>query len=207
MKQKQRPRPRKRRQKLIAPVEEIILLKKGKITQTEGKVSRRYPYKFEAHFPDFKMVFTIDEIKGSTKLMGTSPSKHRLILIETGHNSIIHKLHGLNYKIPKYLEKYAKEMERLWSTLNGYCYKRLVAGKLDDEEIQEEWKKAQDTKQNFWLYYATDEEIVTACKDVFYESNVTQLVKQDVSIKFFLHFRHAAIDAIAAQKRQGIKEV
>lgn len=177
---------RKRRPKLIAPTDEIIVLSEGQIKHNPKNSATQitYAYTLSAQFPEYKLVFAIDDAVN-------------LCLREIGHQAIIAKLKRLNYEIPVYLENMARDLETLWHALNATVYGRLTAA---DESVEIE--KAFKDIPEFWLYHATDDEIRAITKEIMAESHDTL---RDVTLRFFLHFRHMARDAAAAQERKKIK--
>jgi len=164
---------KRKKRNFIKPVEEIIILDEGFIAT--------HSYVLSAIFPEHKLVFAIDK---------TVPVE----LVETGPNAIISRLKKRQYNIPEYLENMQRDIGVLWTALNTTVYGRLTA-----EGHQIEPNTFRETP-DFWLYHATDDEIRAVTKDILKDVNETL---RDVTLRFFLHFRHMAIDTMAGIEAEG----
>ncbi|MCG9133159.1 hypothetical protein J5I95_15890 [Candidatus Poribacteria bacterium] len=164
---------KRKKRNFIKPVEETIILDEG-FTNTD-------PYVLSAIFPEHKLVFVIDK---------SVPVE----IVETGPNAIINRLKKMKYNVPEYLENMQRDIGVLWRSLNVTVYGRLTA-----EGHQIEPNRFRETP-DFWLYHATDDEIRAITKDILEDANETL---RDVALRFFLHFRHMAIDTMAGMQAEG----
>lgn len=173
---------RKRRTRFIQPVEESKVLNDGfigKLAQSkEDDITHKHYYVLTALFPDHKLMFVIDCPK-------------QVKLIETGPNAIVARLKRLGYEIPEYLTNLQESMSVLFRALNTAVYGRLQSEghQIEPDELRE--------KADFWLYHATDDEIRAITNEILMDGDET---KKDVTLRFFLHFRHMAIDTIAGMQ-------
>lgn len=140
-------------------------------------MNKRY-YVLTALFPDHKLMFKIDCLK-------------EVKLIETGPNAIVARLKKLGYEVPEYLTNLQQSMSILFRALNTTVYGRLQSEghEIDPDELRE--------KADFWLYHATDDEIRAITKEILMDGDETM---KDVTLRFFLHFRHMAIDTMAGMQ-------